>query len=99
MNIFVGNIARSVSDDDLYMAFKTFGQVATSTIVRDKFTHEPRGFGFVEMLSKTEAQAAISGLNGSELQGQALKVNEARPREERPRDFRSSSNRSGGKRF
>lgn len=99
MNIYVGNLARTVTDDDLYMVFKAFGQVASATIVRDKFTHEPRGFGFVEMPGKTEAQAAITALNGSDLQGQPLKVNEARPKEERPRQFRSGGgggNRGGG---
>ena len=98
MNIFVGNISRTVTDDDLYMAFKAHGQVASSTIVRDKFTREPRGFGFVEMPTKTEAQTAITALNGTDLQGQALKVNEARPKEERPRDFRSGGG-NGGRRF
>ncbi len=95
MNIYVGNLATAVSDDDLYTAFKAFGQVKSATVVRDKFTRESRGFGFVEMPVKTEAQAAITGLDGSDISGKAIKVNEARPREENTRgNFRGG--RSGG---
>jgi RNA recognition motif-containing protein len=82
MNIYVGNMAREVTDDDLQQAFEAFGQVSSATVIKDKFTGVSRGFGFVEMPAKAEAQSAIDGLNGKELQGQALNVNEARPRPE-----------------
>jgi cold-inducible RNA-binding protein len=83
MNIYVGNLSGDVGDDDLQQAFKAFGQVTSATVIKDKFSGESRGFGFVEMPSKDEAQAAIEGLNGKDLKGQSLNVNEARPRAER----------------
>jgi len=83
MNIFVGNLARDVSDEDLQKAFQAFGQVASATVIRDKFTGESRGFGFVEMPAKAEAESAIAELNGKELNGRRMNVNEARPREDR----------------
>jgi RNA recognition motif-containing protein len=82
MNIYVGNMAREVTDGDLQQAFEAFGQVSSATVIKDKFTGVSRGFGFVEMPARAEAQSAIDGLNGKELQGQALNVNEARPRPE-----------------
>ena len=69
MNIYVGNLSRDVTDDDLKEAFEAFGQIASVNIIKDKFSGEPRGFGFVEMSSKEEAQAAINGLNGKDLKG------------------------------
>lgn len=89
MNIFVGNLSRDVTEDDLRQAFAAYGAVDRVSILKDKFTGEPRGFGFVEMGNKAEAEAAIAGLNRKELKGRALTVNEARPREER-------GGRSGG---
>ena len=83
MNIYVGNLSRDVSEDDLRQAFEGFGQVASAAIIKDKFTGESRGFGFVEMPEKAEADAAIGGLNGSDLKGRTLNVNEARPRVDR----------------
>ena len=80
MNIYVGNLSRGVTEDDLRGAFEAFGQVASAKIITDKFSGESRGFGFVEMPSKAEAQEAINGLNGKDLKGQTLNVNEARPR-------------------
>ena len=80
MNIFVGNLSRDVTEDDLRAEFAAFGKVDTVSVIKDKFTGEARGFGFVEMPNKAEAQAAIAGLNGKQLKGQALNVNEARPR-------------------
>lgn len=80
MNIFVGNISRNATEDDIRQAFSAFGQVASVAILKDKFSGESRGFGFVEMPAKTEAEAAIAGLNGSDLKGRALTVNEARPK-------------------
>ena len=90
MNIYVGNLSRDVTEADLQEAFSAFGQVSSASIIRDKFSNEPRGFGFVEMPSREEAQAAITGLMGKELKGQSLNVSEARPRTER------SGGRGGG---
>ena len=90
MNIYVGNLSRDVSEEDLRQAFEAFGQIATVAVIKDKFSGESRGFGFVEMPSKDEAQSAIDGLNGKELKGQSLNVNEARPR--------SEDRRGGGRR-
>lgn len=80
MNIYVGNLARDVNEEDLRTAFAAFGTVATVAIIKDKFTGDPRGFGFVEMNDKTEALAAIAGLNGKELKERPLTVNEAKPK-------------------
>ncbi|MFA4910755.1 MAG: RNA-binding protein [Desulfobacteria bacterium] len=88
MNIFVGNLSREVKDEDLRSLFETFGEVASVNVVKDKFSGESRGFGFVEMSAKASAQSAITGLNGKELKGRTINVNEARPR---------SDNRSGGR--
>lgn len=100
MNIYVGNLSREVTEEDLRQAFGSFGQVASATIIKDKFSGEPRGFGFVEMPARDEAQAAIAGLNGKELKGRTLNVNEARPRTEGGRGGgergRSGGGRSGG---
>ena len=83
MNIFVGNLSRDASEDDVRQAFQAYGQVATVNIITDKMTRQPKGFGFVEMPAKGEADAAIAGLNGKELKGRKLTVNEARPKEDR----------------
>ena len=96
MNIYVGNLSREVTEDDLQEAFKEFGQVATVNLIKDKFSGDSKGFGFVEMPGKDEAQSAISGLNGKELKGQALSVNEARPR---PEGRRGGGRQGGGRRF
>lgn len=95
MNIYVGNLSPEVTEEDLQQAFEAFGQVASVNVIKDKFSGISRGFGFVEMPAKAEAQAAIDGLNGKELQGQALNVNEARPRPE----GRRGGGRGGGRRF
>jgi len=80
MNIYVGNLLREATEDDLRQAFEAFGQVTSAKIITDKFTGDSRGFGFVEMSNSTEAQAAITGLDGKDLKGRTLRVNEARPR-------------------
>ena len=80
MNIYVGNLPREATEDDLREAFEAFGQVTSAKIITDKFTGDSRGFGFVEMSNNSEAQAAISGLDGKDLKGRTLRVNEARPR-------------------
>jgi RNA recognition motif-containing protein len=82
MNIYVGNLSRDVEENGLRKAFEGYGEVSKVTIIKDKFSGEPRGFGFVEMPNKTEGQAAINGLNGTDLSGRSLNVNEARPRTE-----------------
>ena len=92
MNIFVGNISRNATEDDIREVFTTFGRVDSVAILKDKFSGEPRGFGFVEMPSKEEAEAAIAGLNGRDLKGRALTVNEARPKT----DNRGGGGRRGG---
>jgi RNA recognition motif-containing protein len=101
MNIYVGNLSRDVTDDDLKQAFEAFGQLASVNVIKDKYSGEPRGFGFVEMASKDEAQTAIAGLNGKDLKGQSLSVNEARNRSENRRNggTHSGGSRGGGRRF
>lgn len=83
MNIYVGNLAHKTTEDELRAAFEEIGQVESVNIVKDKFSGESRGFGFVEMPSKDEAQKAIEEMNGKELGGRSLNVNEARPRTDR----------------
>lgn len=80
MNIFVGNLAEEVSEDDLREVFETFGQVESINILKDRFSGKSKGFGFVKMPSEEEAKAAIQGNNEKDLKGKALKVDEAHPR-------------------
>jgi RNA recognition motif-containing protein len=80
VNIYVGNLSRDVSESDLRAAFEAYGQIQSCSIIKDKFSGESRGFGFVEMPNKEEADKAISALNGKDLKGRNLTVNEARPR-------------------
>jgi RNA recognition motif-containing protein len=84
MNIYVGNLSRETGEEDLRKAFEAFGEVTKASVITDKFSGEAKGFGFVEMPNKTEAMAALAGMNGKELQGRTLNVSEARPRESRP---------------
>lgn len=88
MNIYVGNLSHQTAEAELRKAFENFGEVTQVNIIKDKFTGDPRGFGFVEMPVKEEAMAAITGMNGQNLGGRTLNVNEARPR--------TDNNRSGG---
>ena len=83
MNIYAGNLLREVTEDELRMAFEEFGQVEKVNIIKDKYSGESKGFGFVEMPSKEEGQSAIDNLNGKELKGRTLNVNEAHPRTDR----------------
>ena len=83
MNIYVGNLSFQTTDEEIRQAFEAHGEVSSVNIIRDKFSGESRGFGFVEMPSDDEAQAAIANLNGTELSGRALNVNQARPRTDR----------------
>ena len=85
MNIYVGNLSRDVTEDDLRKAFEAFGQVESANVIKDRFSGESRGFGFVEMQSKNEAQVAIADLNGKDLMGRIINVNEARPKTENRR--------------
>jgi cold-inducible RNA-binding protein len=82
VNIYVGNLSREVSEDELRKAFEGFGQVTSVNIIKDRYSGESRGFGFVEMTTKSEAEAAISSLNGTSLKERTLTVSEARPRTE-----------------
>jgi RNA recognition motif-containing protein len=95
MNIYVGNLSHDVSEENLRQAFEAFGQVSSATIIKDKYSGQPRGFGFVEMLDQTEAQAAIKSLNGKELLGKQMSVNEARPRTDRGRSGGQGGHRGG----
>ena len=89
MNIYVGNLSWSTSEDELNNLFSGYGEVTSANIIMDRFTGRSRGFGFVEMSNDEEGQAAIDALNGTEFGGRTLKVNVARPREERPRRERT----------
>ena len=95
--LYVGNLAYSVRDESLQAAFGQFGTVTSAKVMMDRETGRSKGFGFVEMGSDAEAQAAINGMNGQALDGRPLVVNEARPREERPGGFGGGGgSRSGG---
>jgi RNA recognition motif-containing protein len=83
MNIYVGNLESKVTDEELRQAFEGFGQITEARIIMDKFSGESRGFGFIEMPSKEEAEKAIEEMNGKDLKGRALTVNEARPKVDR----------------
>jgi hypothetical protein len=85
--LYVGNLAYSVRDESLQSAFSQFGTVTSAKVMMDRETGRSKGFGFVEMGSDAEAQAAINGMNGQSLEGRPVVVNEARPREERPGGF------------
>ena len=83
MNIYVGNLASDVKEDDLNELFSQHGKVSSAKVIRDMFTQESRGFGFVEMPGQAEAMKAIETLNTFELKGKKLVVNEARPQRDR----------------
>ena len=80
MNIYVGNLSREMTQEDLRQAFEAFGEVTSVKIITNRDSGESRGFGFVEMPAKADAESAITGLNEKELKGRTLNVNEARPR-------------------
>ena len=79
MNIYVGNLSYSVTEEDLREAFSAYGTVASAHLIKDKFSGQSKGFGFVEMPDASEAAAAMSALSGKEMKGRTLTVNEARP--------------------
>jgi cold-inducible RNA-binding protein len=89
MNIYIGNMSYETTEDQLRQAFAGFGEVSTVRMITDRDSGQPKGFAFVEMPTTNEATAAISGLNGREMNGRALNVNQARQRED-------SGNRAGG---
>jgi RNA recognition motif-containing protein len=89
MNIYVGNLSYNVTEENLQQAFESFGQVTSARIIKDKYSGQSRGFGFVEMPAQSQAQTAIRSLNGKELLGKQMSVNEARPR--------TDQGRSGGR--
>lgn len=82
--LYVGGLPYSMGDDDLAEAFKAYGTVDSATVIKDRDTGQSKGFGFVEMSTDEEAQAAIKGLDNQELSGRRIRVNEARPKEDRP---------------
>jgi cold-inducible RNA-binding protein len=103
VNIYVGNLPYGVSEGDLRSLFEQFGAVTSATIIKDKFTGDSKGFGFVEM-SDADAQAAIDNLNGTEFKGRSLTVNQARPKTDGPggggpRRGGPGGGQGGGRRF
>jgi RNA recognition motif-containing protein len=98
MNIYVGNLAFAVTEAELRAAFEVYGAVDAVRLITDQASGRPKGFGFVEMPAAAEAQAAIAGLHGKQLQGRTLTVNEARPRNEgRPRTDNRPGRVPGGR--
>jgi len=83
MNMYIGNLAYDVTENDLKNAFSEFGEVSSVKIITDKFSGRPKGFGFVEMPDNSEADKAMKALNVSQLKGRGIKVNQAKPRRER----------------
>ncbi len=97
MNIYLGNLSYGVTEEDLRLALEEFGQVESATIIKDRYSGQSKGFGFVEMPSKDEAQSAIYGLNDTELKGRTLNVYEARPRTESRRGRGGRDEGRGGR--
>jgi RNA recognition motif-containing protein len=103
MNIYVGNLSRDLTEDELRQAFEAYGEVSSATIIKDKFSGESRGFAFVEMPTKSEAVEAIKELDGKDMKGRLVIVNEAKPRTPRKggggnRHGGGGGNRGGGRR-
>ncbi|MFH1436936.1 MAG: RNA-binding protein [Pseudomonadota bacterium] len=92
MNIYVGSLAFEVTEDELRKEFEAYGTVSSASVIKDKFTGESRGFGFVEMPNNEEGKAALEALNGKDLKGRNLRVDEARPRD----DSRKGGGGGGG---
>ncbi len=85
MNIYVGNLSYEITDDEVKDIFSPHGEISSVSIIKDKYSGQSKGFGFVEMPNQAEAEEAIKALNESDLKGRNIKVNQARPREERPK--------------
>jgi RNA recognition motif-containing protein len=96
LNIYVGNLSRQATEDDLRPLFEPFGKIMAINIIKDKFSGESKGFGFVDMAKKSEGEAAIEALNGKPLLGQNMAVNEARPKSESGGRRRSGGGGGGG---
>ena len=96
MNLYVGNLPYRITEDQLRSTFEEFGSVSSCTIIKDKVTGQSKGFGFLEMPERSEAEAAISSLNGRDLMGRKINVNEARPRENRAPGGDASRSYGGG---
>jgi len=96
MNIYVGNLAYGVTEEDLKREFGAYGEVTSANLIRDQYSDRSKGFGFVEMPEASQAQAAISALNGKEIQGRSLNVSEAKPKGDRNRGGGFGGNRGGG---
>ena len=96
MKMYVGNLSRDITEDELKKEFAVFGAVDSVAIIKDKFSGTAKGFGFVEMPVRSEAEAAIAGLNDKEIKGRKMVVNEARPMADRKSNDRSRSGNSGG---
>lgn len=96
MKLYVGNLSYDVTEEDLRRAFESFGHVESASIIKDKYSGESKGFGFVEMPNAAEAKSAIEGLNEKEFKGRPLSVNEARPRPEGGRPGHGKGGRGGG---
>ncbi len=84
MNIYVGNLPYSVTEDELRNLFGEFGEVSSANIITDRYTGQSKGFGFVEMPNQQEAEEAIGNINDSSVQGRNVKVSQARPQKDRP---------------
>jgi RNA recognition motif-containing protein len=97
MNIYVGNLLRTLSESELKEVFQVYGTVQTASIIKDKMTGDSRGFGFVEMPNRDEAMKAIASLNGKDLKGRNMTVNEAKPRTDGPRS--GGFGGGGGRRY
>lgn len=96
MRIYVGNLPYDVTEEELQQEFQAYGEVASVSIISDKFSGRPKGFGFVEMGSQSEGEAAIEGLNGKVLKERTIVVNEARPRPDNRSGGSYGGDRSGG---
>jgi len=98
MNLYIGNLAKEVTDEDLQEAFADYGEVLSAKVIKDKFSNLSRGFGFVEMPSNSEADSAIKALNGEQLKGNVLRISEARPKTNNRRGHSRGGYRSSGRR-
>jgi len=99
MNIFLGNLARDVTEEDIRAEFVVFGEVTSISIIKDKYSGQPRGFAFVEMANNEEGEAAIAGLKGKMLKERTLDISESRPRDNKgSKSYGGGGGRFGGKR-
>lgn len=99
MNIYVGNLSFEVTDDDLRQLFSAHGEVESANVIKDRFSGESRGFGFVEMPAKKDADAAIAALNGTDVKGRSITVNEAKPKAPRGEGGGGGGGGRGGRRY